>query len=136
MKLTRREMLNILLECPENELDSPFIVSDFTPDDNVRLCFKLNMPGRNSWDGKWSGDNKLYAKVIIFKKNQKDKAIQILKDGPYSYRWSDGWRAEVSIMTVSKSEAREIIKKSSGFHGYDWMINSIINYGKIQTEDI
>ena len=44
------------------------------------LSFTLSMPGNNSWNGKWSGAGKLYAKVINFGRTKKAiaKANEIL----------------------------------------------------------
>ena len=91
------------------------------------LCFTLSMPGRNSWDGKWSGSGNLYAKVINFGKSQKatKKAESILKQGPFYHHFGDGWSACISVKEVTAKEANTIRRKSKGFYGYDWMIESI-----------
>lgn len=90
------------------------------------LAFYLSMPGCPSWDGKWSGDGKFYAKVVS--KRTKEKEL----DGKsFTYRWSDGWCARVDVRKVDAQTARKIRKKSQGFCGYDWMITSIIENGEI-----
>jgi len=101
------------------------------------LSFTLSMPNNNSWNGKWSGQGILYARVINVgrsKKAMKD-AEEILRAGYYHYNFGDGWAAGVTVKEVDKKEAAMIRRKSHGFCGYDWMIDSIRNYGVIQTEE-
>lgn len=59
----------------------------------MKLAFVLSMPNPPSWNGKWSGDGKLWAKVITIRAKQ--KAQTILDKKYYSYRWDDGWCAAV-----------------------------------------
>lgn len=93
----------------------------------TRVEFKLAMPNRASWDGKWSGDDRNYTLV---QELDDDQASQI--DGrSWSYSWPDGWRAEISARI---SHVEETIKPSHGFHGYDWMVASILRWGKIYAD--
>lgn len=90
------------------------------------IVFYLSMPGKGSWNGKWSGEGRLYARVSY------ERAVpRILWGKSYFYRWDDGWEACVSVEKVPASEARKIKKASVGFCGYDWMIRSIMKYGRI-----
>lgn len=93
------------------------------------IIFELTMPNCGSWNGKWSGEKRLYAKSR--RNNQVPKEVVGKK---FYYRWDDGWTACVSVKKVYYREGRKIMRKSSGFCGYDWMIDSIINYGKILTK--
>ena len=88
-------------------------------------AFILTMPNAASWNGKWSGEGRLYAKVRY------GYETKTVKDGDYDYRWDDGWCANVEVKTVTSREAAKISKHSVGFYGYDWMIESIIKHGKI-----
>jgi hypothetical protein len=97
-----------------------------------RIAFQLSMPGRGSWDGKWSGEDRLYVVVRLFR-DQK-KADEILAAGSYSYRWEDGWAARVSVKEVTAAEERSLLKRSNGFCGYVWMVNRIIDYGRILAD--
>jgi hypothetical protein len=93
----------------------------------TRIEFRLNMPGRSSWDGKWSGDDRNYT---LLRDVDDDQATQI--DGrSWSYGWSDGWRAEISARLVKEGEP---LAASHGFHGYDWMVTSILRHGKIYAD--
>lgn len=93
----------------------------------TRVEFRLTMPGRNSWDGRWSGEERNYTLMRIV---DDDQAAQL--DGrSWSYGWSDGWRAEVSARVVRDDET---LKPSHGFQGYDWMVASILRYGKIYAD--
>ena len=90
----------------------------------IRIEFKLTMPNRGSWNGKWSGEDRNYTRL----REVNDEQGAQLDGRSWSYGWSDGWRAEVSARIVI---AGEILKPSHGFQGYDWMIASILQYGKI-----
>lgn len=94
--------------------------------------FELSMPGVGSWNGKWTGEESLYARVINFKGKDKEKiANEILEEGIFSYNFGDGWCAGISVEKIDSKEAAKVRKKSSGFYGYDWMITSIIKNKKI-----
>ena len=93
------------------------------------IVFTLSMPNRGSWNGRWSGEDRVYAR--IFHNNDVPKDI-IGKD--FYYNWDDGWCACVSVTKVDSKEAAKIRKKSAGFCGYDWMIRSIIKNREIIVE--
>lgn len=98
------------------------------------LCFSLSMPGCPSWNGRWSGEDRLFARTwTASSKKSKERASEIIKGSPYYYRWDDGWAASVSVKEVTSQEATKIQKKSAGFYGYDWMIESIKDKGKIEV---
>ncbi len=100
------------------------------------LAFTLSMPGVNSWNGKWSGEGRLYAKVINFGRTKKAiaKASEILDIGYFRYNFGDGWSAGVKVTEVDAKEAAKIRRNSKGFYGYDWMIESIKNKLLIETQ--
>ena len=97
------------------------------------LSFTLSMPNVASWDGKWSGQDPLYVKVVNFgvSKEQNARAKEILGEEYFHYNFGDGWSAGVSIKEVGSREAARLRKKSDGFCGYDWMVRSIISDMKI-----
>jgi len=98
------------------------------------LSFTLSMPNVGSWNGKWTGVNNLYARVFNFGRGKKanEKAQGILDKGYYHYNFGDGWSAGVTVKQVDAKEAGKIRRGSQGFCGYDWMITSIRNNGKIE----
>lgn len=92
-----------------------------------RVEFTLTMPQRGSWNGKWSGESRNYT---LTRELADDKAAKL--DGrSWSYGWSDGWRASISARIVLDGE---IQRPSDGFHGYDWMVASIMRYDKIYAD--
>jgi hypothetical protein len=96
------------------------------------LVFTLTMPGRASWNGKWSGEGNLYAITKTFGSSKKaQEKIRSLDGKSFDYAWPDGWRACVEVKEVDAREAQRIRKRSKGFHGYGWMVDSILNYGAI-----
>ena len=95
------------------------------------LAFTLSMPGAASWDGKWSGEGTLYCITRSFSGSKGGvQAAEILDSAPYSYGWSDGWRASIAVSAVDSRLASKLRKKSRGFCGYDWMVNTIISHGR------
>lgn len=92
------------------------------------IVFELTMPNKGSWNGKWSQEETCFARV--YKQNVVPKEYW---NKSFYYRWDDGWTACVSVTRVPAVEARKIEKRSKGFHGYDWMIESIIECGQILT---
>ena len=95
-----------------------------------RVEFKLSMPSNNAWDGKWSGRERNYTKVLSVSAS-KSEAILPGERSSYTYAFGDGWVACVSIRKMEKGERAS---KSDGFCGYDWMISSIINKGCISLD--
>jgi len=93
------------------------------------------MPNRSSWNGGWSGSDKEYViiKTFISKKDIR-KAGRILSEAPYYYSWSDGWGARIDVIELDSTESRRVRRKSDGFCGYDWMVKTICEYGKILAD--
>lgn len=100
----------------------------------TKAVFILTMPGVNTWNGKWTGSDKLYARAITHVKYGK-ALFPKLEEKSYGYNFGDGWYAKIEVEFTTPTIARQITKKSSGFCGYDWMIDSICKYGKIQIDE-
>jgi hypothetical protein len=62
------------------------------------------------------------------------EGCQDSRGGSYYYNFGDGWGASVSVRKVTAAQARKIERKSVGFCGYEWMIDSIIRDGEILVE--
>ncbi len=88
-----------------------------------RLIFELSMPSNNSWNGKWSGENNKYT---VARKVSKKRALEL--EDYYHYNFGDGWAAGVSVREANPRE-----RATNKFCGYEWMIDSIIDNGKITT---
>ena len=85
------------------------------------------MPNVGSWNGKWTGEENLYCKA---KKLTKPKELEL--DGKsFYYNFGDGWGANVKAKKIDSKTANKMKRKSKGFCGYEWMIDSIITHGKI-----
>lgn len=93
----------------------------------AKYLFTLSMPNRGSWNGRWSGEEKIYAKTRTIPDSHK------IETKSYFYSWGDGWGASVNVQKVTQAEAAKMLRKSSGFCGYEWMIDSIIKCGKIEA---
>ncbi|MEN6430284.1 MAG: hypothetical protein ABFC80_05495 [Coriobacteriales bacterium] len=96
------------------------------------VAFILTMPGVNTWNGRWSGDGKLFAVVKNLGRSKAacDKAVALV--GHHGYAWDDGWRADIEVRVVDSAEARRIRSKSRGFLGYSWMIDNLLDHGTTQ----
>jgi hypothetical protein len=97
------------------------------------LAFKLSMPNVGSWNGRWSGENDLYVRTRKFKNKELEESP--IEERNYHYSFGDGWSANVNVVQIDSKERTKLERKSRGFAGYDWMIDSIINNGKIIVED-
>jgi hypothetical protein len=98
-----------------------------------RIEFRLYMPGRNTWNGRWSGDEKNYA---IVKKLSEKRSAELFRDvhtgdASWRYDFGDGWSALVKARVMPSGER----KKSDGFCGYDWMVESILECGEIKPQE-
>ena len=101
------------------------------PQKKDTFLFTLTMPNCGSWNGKWTGEGRVYA--IAKKAFRRGKEIYPLcKEGNYYHGWNDGWGANVEAKLVTPREAKEVMKKSKGFAGYDWMVDNILMTGKIK----
>lgn len=96
------------------------------------ISFELTMPNVGSWNGKWTGQPDKHFLVKNLRNNESDKIP--LKDGMASfyYNFGDGWGANVTAEVVDGIEAAKRRKASKGFCGYDWMVNEIIQFGRIK----
>lgn len=93
------------------------------------IIFRLTMVKVPTWDGTWSGADK------VFVRRRLDSVVPASVVGRvFIYEWDDGWSVRISVEKVSAVEAIGIAKQSKGFCGYDWMIDSIIKYGEILDE--
>ena len=93
------------------------------------IIFRLTMVKVPTWDGTWSGADK------VFVRRRLDSVVPASVVGRvFTYEWDDGWSVRISVEKVSTVEAIGIAKQSKGFCGYDWMIDSIIKYGEILDE--
>lgn len=99
----------------------------------TKALFILTMPGVGSWNGKWSGKGRFYAKTCTA--TMRGKPIYPnLKEGRFHYHWDDGWSACVEVKFVTPSEAKKAEKQSKGFCGYEWMVEDLKKYGRIENE--
>ncbi len=99
------------------------------------IAFTLTMPGVASWNGRWTGEGRLYCIVKNFRgKKQEERAKELLKKAYWSHSWDDGWRASIEAKQVDAKEAARLRRKSNGFCGYDWMVNRIIDHGSTEEK--
>lgn len=97
----------------------------------MTLAFVLTMPCSPTWNGRWSGEGKLYA--IVENVRKQEQAELVLAGSPYMHRWDDGWVAQIAVKAVDAAEARRLRKQTCGFNGYGWMVRNIISHQ--QTND-
>lgn len=94
------------------------------------IVFELSMPRVGSWNNKWSGEGDLFVRTRDERKVPKEYWNE-----DFFYRWDDGWTACVSTRRMQAKDAQKLERKSKGFCGYDWMIDSIIKHGEIKEKD-
>ena len=99
------------------------------------LIFTLTMPHVNTWNGRWSGEDKNHVKVKSMR-NEDYKKLPDIVGHSFHHRWKDGWCACVSVaLAENAKEANRIARNSDGFMGYEWMISSLLQFGKILYEN-
>lgn len=91
------------------------------------VVFTLSMPGIGSWNVQWSGQGKVYARAYPNRMVPKEVIGK-----SFYHSWDDGWSACVDVEKMDYKDANKLMKNSSGFMGYDWMIESIIRCGDIR----
>ena len=101
------------------------------------IAFELFMPGVNTWNGHWGGEGKYYAKAVNIGRSTEKQELgeEILSIGSFDYDFGDGWMMSISVREVDGKEASKIRRKSDGFCGYDWAVDSIIENLDIRTTD-
>jgi hypothetical protein len=102
----------------------------------MQVAFALSMPSVASWNGKWSGAAKRYVIVRSFRKpptRPDDSPVAPPGGGYYTYHFGDGWAAAVRAEEVDAPTARKLRRASDGFCGYDWMVDSILQHGRIRA---
>ena len=90
------------------------------------VVFTLSFPNRGSWNNKWTGDGRIYCRIRPNRSVPKES-----QNKQFIYDFGDGWVALVTTQTMDSKDAHKLEKKSMGFSGYDWMIESIIKKGDI-----
>ena len=91
------------------------------------VAFTLTVPNVGSWNGVYAGDRP--NKIVCRKLSNKIGSEIAGKD--FFYDFGDGWGVNVSAKEVDYKEKNKLMKKSTGFGLYSWMVNSIIERGKI-----
>lgn len=99
------------------------------------LVFELSMPNVNTWNGKWTGEGRYYALIKNLGKSKSARELEekILSKKSFGYDFGDGWFARIDVRRVSGREVTAIRKKSVGFCGYEWMVDSIVDRLEIQS---
>jgi hypothetical protein len=98
----------------------------------MNVAFLLTMPNNNAWNGKWTGEGKCYARVRAYSaRDLKERMGRLV--GNHYYNFGDGWGANVQVKIVTPEEKRKLLKATAGFCGYEWMIDSLIQHGRIQA---
>lgn len=97
----------------------------------MHISFQLTMPNNNSWNGRWSGEDRKYIRVLTVSDAKKTREKFEKLFGNHYYNFGDGWGANVEVKEVTGAEKRKLVKQSAGFCGYDWMIESLRWHGKI-----
>lgn len=101
----------------------------------MMLAFVLTMPGRNTWNGRWSGEEMTFAVVKNLGRGQAARKKGEALLGNHGYAWDDGWRANIEVREVDAAEARRLRAKSRGFCGYEWMVDNLLLYGSTRAEE-
>ena len=97
------------------------------------VSFQLTMPNIGSWNGQWSRNGNNYFIVRPLSHEQLSKIEFKDNKASFYYDFCDGWGARVLLEIVDSKEAAKRRKSSDGFCDYDWMVNEIMELGRIRT---
>ncbi len=86
--------------------------------------FELAMPGNASWNGKWTGDDRQY---LVYRRVTAKRCRELCLPRSWTHSFGDGWVARVSARPVKRG------RRSDGFAGYEWMVESILRHAEIRT---
>lgn len=102
----------------------------------MKLMFVLSMPSNNAWNGRWSGEENLYARIVSLGTSKKsaEKGQSIIDAERFYHSFGDGWLACVMAKEATAKDVQRVKKLSRGFCGYDWMIDSIVAHGDIRID--
>ena len=95
------------------------------------LMFTLSMPNIGSWNGKWTGTGNTYCRFRTVTKAIGEELLKGKDNQYFHYDFGDGWSACITVNHVDGKTKQKFNRKSGGFCGYDWMINSILANGEI-----
>lgn len=87
---------------------------------DVAVVFRLTMSGVNSWNGRWSGEDKNYTLTRYLSAETAAKVA----GRSWTHAFGDGWVAKVEATALAEGD----YVKSDGFCGYDWMVANIIRH--------
>lgn len=94
------------------------------------LLFSLYMPNPPTYNSKWLLEEEDHTVARSFTDSEFAKLPDNIL-GVHFFYWDDGWIAQIFVRQVDLREKRNRLKKSSGFCGYEWMVESLIERGKI-----
>ena len=90
------------------------------------------MPNSGSWNGRWSGEKDRHCIIRDYSEKDFENYKKNLI-GTWFYRWDDGWTACINGDEITRETATKLKRLKTSFCGYDWMVGSIVKYGKIMT---
>lgn len=105
------------------------------------LLFEYGHKTIGSHNGKWGGQTLVFAKSKRLYKEQeqflqsKGISTNLGDQTTFFHDFGDGWTAKVTMTVGRVRDFKEIMKQSKGFYGYDWMIDNILKYGRILTQE-
>lgn len=89
----------------------------------MKIQFRLKFPFAKHFEGEWP---RCWREI-----DDMDTALRLINENPYTYNFGNGWFALIEAAFLSDSGAFYI--KNDHFHGYEWAIDSIIEYGEINV---
>jgi len=101
----------------------------------MNLSFQLTFPKVNTWDGNFTGSDKNYIIAKSVSKIDYNRIMGQSSTKSFSYDFGDGWIAKIEIKKIDKKQVKNIQKTSDGFMNYEWMADSIINFGEILNDE-
>lgn len=95
------------------------------------LVFELTVPRAGSYNGKWSQADKRHILVRDVPITRYRYKYSDFDNKTWTYNFGDGWVASIKCTVCDRYVASEYRKISGDFCGYEWMVDSILNYDNI-----
>ena len=76
----------------------------------LNIAFIITMPNVGSWNGRFSGANKLFCVIKKITAAKEKTRAQSLIGQDFYYNFGDGWGANVEVRQVSAEEAKKMKK--------------------------
>lgn len=91
-----------------------------------------------NWNTRYysGGNDRNFSILRVWNATETKKLGLVDKCKGYHYNFGDGWALNVELRKCSNSELKQYKKECNPYHSYQWMVDSILKFGKIDKDYI